>query len=113
MQGVTVKVMRPDELQAKDAHGNPVKVWSPEVVENVLVNKPNTDDLTNSSYLTNGYTLSYQLAFPKTWNESLLGCKVVIPGDPMGYDVIGDPRPVPHNCPTAWNYTVLIGRAHG
>lgn len=114
MRGIKVVVLRPEE-RGVDTHGNPVYKTTEEVVDNVLVNKPTTEDLLDSGSIANGYVLTFSLAFPKTWNKPLRGCRLLIPYvDPSReFYVIGDPRPIPHSCPTQWNYKVLVGVANG
>lgn len=110
MQGASVIVIRPVET-GRDDHGNATYRYDTQIIDDVLVNKPSTADVTNSQALTKSISLSWVLSFPKTYQESLRGCYVVLPAIiNQKYKVIGDPQPIPPaNCPTRWNYTVMIG----
>lgn len=114
MRGTKVKVLRPEQ-KSIDAHGNPIRAYAEEIVDNVLVNKPSTQDLIDNQALMTGYTLNFILAFPKTYQKELRGCKIVIPlvNPDYEFDVVGNPQPIPHNCPTKWNYKVEVGRING
>lgn len=114
MRGTRVKIIRPVQ-RGVDSHGNSVKVDSVEYVDNVLVNKPSTQDLIDNQAMMTGYTLNFTLGFPKTFTGELRGCRVVIPIVNPNYEfaVIGNPQPVPHNCPTQWNRKVEVGTING
>lgn len=109
-KGVTVTVYRPsDEV---DAHGNRVAQYTTETVTPVLAN-PNATAEQRDAVQPYGARVSGVLAFPKTYTASLAGCLVEVPGWPGRFEVIGDPLPVVHDCPTKWNRKVLIMRSDG
>ena len=66
---------------------------------------------------TDGVTVAYTLHFPKTFNESLEGCEVILPEPWSGsgtYKVIGNPTPyMAENTPTKWHMPVEVEAAHG
>lgn len=60
----------------------------------------------------NGVTVSFTVHFPKTYEESLRDCSMVIRGDT--YDVVGDPQAyTPENTPGLFNRAVEVTRADG
>ena len=104
MRGSTVLIYRPLDAGI-DSHGNAIYSDDIETVDDVLINKPSTDDMRDSAALTNGVEASYSLAFPVTYTKSLRGCSVVMPciDAEKRWRVIGDPRPIPHNLPHRLN----------
>lgn len=112
IKGVTVTVRRPSSTQ-KDRFGNPVKEWTTETVNNVLVSPGATADL--EAARPEGVTVDLSLHFPKTYNEPLEGCEVMLPAPWSGtYAVIGAPTPyIDANTPTPWHMPVEVAAAHG
>lgn len=59
-----------------------------------------------------GISSGLTLHFPKGYEGSLRGCKVVVRG--VEYDVVGDPLPFTgKNTPTRWNRPVKVVRVDG
>lgn len=111
--GVEIRVLRPEEVEY-DRFGN--ETYSEETaesVQNVLIVPGATDNLEASR--PQGVSISYTLHFPKTYNKSLRGCKVVLPKPWDGtYKVVGDPKPyMDGNTPTKWHMPVEVEVAHG
>lgn len=115
IRGVCVTVLHPGEL-TRDRLGNQVR-GEPvqEVVADVLVQPGPTADMDASR--PEGVTVAYTLHFPKAFEGSLMGCRVLLPAPwarEGGYRVIGDPMPyMAENCPTRWNRTVEVEVADG
>lgn len=104
MVGKTITVQRPS--YSYDASKNEITTWKDESVENVLVAPVSAADIQELDR-THGTKARIRLGFPKTYSDSLRGCRIV-PGDPFPgtYAVIGDPMPnMVENCPTEWWYT--------
>lgn len=60
----------------------------------------------------NGVTVSYTVHFPKTYEEPLRGCSLVIRGDT--YAVVGDPQAyTSENTPGLFNRPVEVTRTDG
>lgn len=114
MRGIVVNVVR-SNIKGTDSHGNPISRDDVEVVENVLVHRPTTQDIIDNQTIETGYDLTFSCVFPKTYEKSLRGCRIVIPKvDPKReFYVVGDPKPIPHGCPTKWNRKVLVGVSNG
>lgn len=112
IKGVTVTVRRPT-TSGTDRFGNAVKTWTTETVNNVLVSPGATADL--EAARPEGVTVDLSLHFPKTYNESLEGCEVVLPAPWSGtYSVIGAPTPyIDANTPTPWHMPCEVMAAHG
>lgn len=112
ISGITVTVERP-VYGAADRFGNATRTWKSEDVENVLVAPGSTDDM--EAARPEGVEVAYTLHFPKGYDESLEGCKVVLPAPYTGeYSVVGDPRPyMDANTPTPWHLPVQVEAAHG
>ena len=103
ISGVAVEVMR-RSAAGKDAHDTAVKnEWTAETVENVLPQLGATSDL--EAARPNGVEVVMTFHFPKTYEQSLRGCRVKYLG--VEYAVVGDPQPyLSENCPGDWNRTV-------
>lgn len=106
--GETVEVVRStvsyDEL-GEPVYGEPER----ERIE-VLVCPGSTSDL--DATRPNGVEVVFTLHFPKTYTESLQGCRVEVRGGT--YEVIGDPQPYTvANTPGAWNLSVEVKRVDG
>ena len=112
IKGVSVTVKRPSS-NADDRFGNPVVTYTDETVVNVLVSPGATTDL--EAARPDGVTVDMTLHFPKSYTQSLEGCKVVLPDPWSGtYDVIGAPSPyIDANTPTPWHMPVEVRVAHG
>lgn len=112
IKGVAVTVRRPS-TSGTDRFGNPVKTWTTETVNNVLISPGATADLEASR--PEGVTVDLSLHFPKTYNLPLEGCEVVLPAPWSGtYNVIGVPTPyIDANTPTSWHMPVEVTAAHG
>ena len=114
-RGLAVTVLRPVQGGA-DRLGNPTRAGHvSEVVEDVLVQSPSTDDM--EAVRPYGAAVSLSLQFPIAYHGSLRGCEVVLPEPCAGtYRVIGDPMPdphAPHRYANRWDRTVLVERADG
>lgn len=120
IKGVTVGVYYPIASET-DRFGNtvvtysdgPVGVTGTEGVDNVLIVPGATSDLDASR--PEGVSVAFTLHFPKTFNNSLEGCKVELPAPYAGmYRVVGNPKPyMAENTPTKWHMPVEVEVAHG
>lgn len=106
-KGKTVTVVRRSKTYVA---GYPETQEDAETVGNVLVHPGATSDLGEGTR-ANGSVVAYTLCFPKTYERSLRAASVIIDG--LEYEVIGDPRPCPGNCPTAWNRNVEVSAVEG
>ena len=109
IRGEPVTVVRP--AIAYDDLGEPV-YGEPERTEvsDVLVTPGATSDMGASR--PNGIVVAFTLGFPKTYQEPLRGCSVVVRG--RSYEVVGDPQPLTaENVPGPYNYTVEVTRSDG
>lgn len=106
MRGAEV-IVRRDELSGKDAHGNATVQQSDEFVQNVLC-MPGVSKDDVEAVRPFGVEVAATLGFPKTYQRPLRGCRVYIPAWEAWFAVLGDPKPVPHNCPTKWNLKVWV-----
>lgn len=115
IRGVEATVVRPGEA-ARDRLGNMVPGEpSRTVVGDVLVATPSTEDM--EAARAEGVTLALTLHFPRSFSESLRGCRVELP-EPWarrgGYRVVGDPRPLMDaNVPGRWHMPVNVEAADG
>lgn len=116
MRGERVAVLR-RRRAGEDSMGEPVFEWAAEIVDNVLVRPLGGSDLADARR-PDGVRAEYRLAFPKTYEGELPGCRVALIDRGMGVDpgaalrVSGFPdrtRP----CPTLWNMTADVGRTDG
>lgn len=110
LSGRTVTVTRYEN--GYDDERDPIKVPTSERVENVLVAPGATSDIAETTR-PDGTKVAFTLAFPKPYAASLRGCDVAIDGEDGVYKVIGDPRPVRDNCPTAWWLTAEVEASNG
>lgn len=107
--GETVTVRTP--VYSLDEHNEQVTRWVDTAVENVVVAPGSTADVEDSTR-PYGTRAAFTLGFPKTFSESLRGCRCVVRGSE--YAVIGDPHPnTEANCPTAWWYTCEVEAVDG
>ena len=106
LRGDSVTVRR-EVLSGKDAHGNALVQQSDEVVQNVLC-MPGVSKDDVETVRPFGVDVAGTLAFPKGYGKSLRGCSIYVPAWQGWYKVLGDPQPVPHNCPTKWNLKVWV-----
>jgi hypothetical protein len=111
MRGAEVIVRRDSEV-GRDAHGNATVQQSTERVQNVLC-MPGVSKDAVELVRPFGVEVAATLGFPKTYNEPLRGCSIYVPAWRQWFEVVGDPMPVPHNCPTRWNYKVWVKRSDG
>lgn len=115
ISGTTVTVLRPN-FDGTDRFGEPVEVEpTAETVDNVLIAPGATDDLEASR--PDGVRVDLTLHFPKTYNQDLRGCTVMLPApwaNEKGYRVIGEPKPyMDANTPTKWHMPVEVVAVHG
>lgn len=112
MQGASVIVHAPTAATV-DRFGNVESTWTSYTVDDVLIAPGATADLEASR--PEGVQVAYSLHFPKTFSESLEGCKIELPAPYGGvYRVIGKPSPyMGANTPTRWNTPVEVERADG
>lgn len=106
------------ELGGTDAMGEDTVVWVPETVENVLWGPTRSESLSvvagglDAGGRTRGTRDTITAHFPKTYTESLSGCRLEAYG--RCWDVIGDPQPhLDHLAPGRWNRTVVARRVDG
>ena len=114
LKGTSVTVYKPiyGEL---DSMGEPTISWIETTVENVLF-QPTQSGGTGTHDLEvdriNGVSITPTFHFPKTYTESLRGCKIQYGGNE--YRVVGDPQPfMIENTPGDWNRTVPCEVAYG
>lgn len=94
-----------------DEHMEEVTTWDEATVQNVVVTPGATSDVLDSTR-PDGTRVDYTLGFPKTFTESLRGCRVVVRG--VECAVVGDPQPyTADNVPGGHNYTVEAVRVDG
>lgn len=104
-----VVVIRPVET-GRDSMNAPIYEWAEEPPVAVVVAPGATADLGASR--PEGVTVSFTLHFPKSYAESLRGCRVRVRGGE--YRVIGDPWPyTPENTPGAYNRPAEVEAVHG
>ena len=110
IKGVTVQLLEKTQT-GTDGFGSPVweKSWVP--VDNVLVGRPTTEEVTDTMNL-HGKTVDYVLAVPKgdahTWEDA----EVILPA-PFGgtYRTVGYPTAgIEANIPLSWNKKVRLER---
>lgn len=107
MKGRDVDVMTP---VVGYVDGDPVTEWRRERVYDVLIAPADTSDAGGADR-PNGDRVALSMAFPKTFEKSLRGCRVDVDGEQFA--VQGDPRPVESNCPTRWNRNVKAVKCDG
>ena len=84
-----------------DASMDAVTTWNETLVSDVLVDPTTGSDVEDNVRL-DGTRARMKLHFPKTFSDSLRGCKVTVRG--RDYRVIGDPQPYTDaNTPTRWH----------
>ena len=109
LTGETVTVKTP--VYEEDEHNELSVTWKETEVANVVVASGSTSDVEDSTR-PYGTRAAFTLAFPKTFDASLRGCRCVVRGSE--YAVIGDPHPnTIENCPTAWWYTAEVEAVDG
>ncbi len=109
MKGETVEVLRP--TITFDSQKREQKTWDSETVENVLVSPATSQDLATQIRLNETKSV-YTLAFPKTYDKPLRGCRCIVRGET--FDVIGDPQySTLENTPTKWWYSVEVKNVDG
>ena len=107
MVGREVAVVRPT---VEYIDGERVESTERETVQNVLVSPGATADGAANAR-PDADRVAYTLAFPKGYEKSLRGCRVVVDGEE--YAVSGDPRPCRENCPPAWWMKCEVKRLDG
>ena len=107
--GLTVTVYRPRDTV--DSHGNRVG-YTTETVADVLC-MPGATAEAQEAVKPYGAIAVATLGFPKDYQLGLAGCLIEVPGWPGRFEVIGDPLPVLHDCPTRWNRKVYVRREDG
>lgn len=114
IQGTQVIVSRPVTI-GKDSMGEPIEEWVSEAVENVLFQPGGGQDVTTydlDADRPNGVEIAVTFHFPKSYNESLRGCKITYLD--KVYRVIGNPQPyMVDNTPGDWNYAVRCEAVYG
>lgn len=112
MKGTSVIVIKPHGTEL-DRFGNEIFLYDRISVDDVLVEPGATANLEASR--PEGVQVVYTLHFPKSFTESLEGCKVELPNPWNGvYRVIGNPgRYMDANTPTRWNMPVEVELAYG
>lgn len=105
--GREVAVVRPT---VEYIDGERVEAITRETARNVLVLPGATADGAANAR-PDADRVAYTLAFPRGYDKSLRGCRVVVDGDE--YAVAGDPRPCRENCPTAWWMKCEVTRTDG
>lgn len=94
-----------------DASMDAVVTWTSTVVQDVLID-PSTGSDVEDNIRLDGTRARLRLHFPKTFNDSLRGCKVTVRG--TDYNVIGDPKPyTDENTPTRWHLPADVEVVNG
>lgn len=109
MTGETVTVQRPTEV-GRNSRNEPRFEWASEDVDDVLVTPgplADVDDATRPA----GVRVVWSLIWPKTYTESLAGCRVIVRGG-APLNIIGDPQAFPRS-PTRWDRPSEAGRTDG
>lgn len=102
-------VLRPNEA-GRDAMNAPVYEWVEEPPVSVVVAPGATSSL--GAERPEGVSVAMTLHFPKTYRESLRGCRVRVRG--TVYRVVGDPQPyTEENTPGLYNRPVEVEAVHG
>lgn len=123
MRGISVQVTRAIFTGEYDAHGiEIVEYEEPVTVDRVLV-MPSTQQDNSSGDISHGKVMEAtrpygvtqlcNFTFPKTYNLPLRGARIYVPYLDETFDVVGDPHPIAHGCPTRWNYSVQGVRVDG
>ena len=108
IQGIDIKIVIKTQTGTDDFN-RPIYETSEEIVHDVLVGEPSTDDITSSMSLY-GKKAKYTLAIPKgdthTWEDT----QVILPPPFTGtYVTIGYPTAgIETNIPLRWNKKVLV-----
>lgn len=103
-------VYRPVEGEP-DPMGEPAVEWVPEEVDGVLWIQHLADRIEDADRPA-GTEDEVKLHFPKTYTESLLGCRIGVCG--RLYEVVGDPVGyMPGLTPGKWNRAVIARRVDG
>lgn len=116
LKGETVQIYTP--TIEYDENKDEVISWSGAEVENVLFGRPTTEQVDEAMRLY-GVHAQYTLGIPKSYTDSLRGCKVTRNRDggmdnPPEYIIAGDPQPLPPEiCPTPWNREAIAGWTDG
>lgn len=110
-KGESVTVKTP--IIAYDENKDEVATWTEVELDNVLFGRPSTEQVDEAMRLY-GVHAQYVLGIPKTFTDSLRGCKVYRPRDGRTYMIAGDPMPIPSEiCPTPWNREAIAGWVDG
>ena len=111
LKGETVVVER-EVSPGFDELGDPLPgVWVPETVENVLVAPGASADLDASR--PDGVEVKWNLHFPKGYQATLRGARVIVRGQEPCY-VVGDPQHyTAENTPGPWSLPVEVGDVRG
>ena len=96
-----------------DENKDEVATWTEIELDNVLFGRPTTEQVDEAMRLY-GVHAQYTLGIPKTFTDSLRGCKVYRPRDGRTYTIAGDPMPIPPEiCQTPWNREAIAGWVDG
>lgn len=101
------------KIRTGTAPGNsPIFEWVPETVTDVLVSPGPRDDVTDA-HRPDGTKVAWTLHFPKTFNKSLRGARIIVRGE-APRSVVGDPKPFSAaNTPTRWHMPVELEGTDG
>ena len=104
-----VVVIRPTRM-GRDSMNAPINEWHDELPVSVVVAPGTTADLDASR--PEGTSVVMTLHFPKSYTDSLRGCRVRVRG--VEYSVVGDPQPyMAENTPGPYNRPVEVERVVG
>lgn len=110
IKGEQVIVLHPSS-SSTDPFGAPIKEYTEEPVENVVIHPSDPSDYTATNR-PEGTTIQWVLHFPKTYTASLRECLVNVRGEV--YAIEGDPMPFMNvNTPTPWNRKAYALRIEG
>ncbi|MBD8218204.1 hypothetical protein IFU40_06100 [Microbacterium sp. CFBP 13617] len=109
IRGERVIVQRAVEV-GKNSRNEPRLEWRDEPVDNVLCIPGPLADVTDAMR-PRGVRVEWSLYWPKTYTQSLAGCRVIIRGgEPL--NIVGDPQSY-MGAPTRWNRPSEAGRTDG
>lgn len=113
IKGIPIKIIIKTET-GTDWTNAPIYEETEEIVENVLVGEPTTDDVISTLNL-HGKRVAYMLAIPKGDDHNWTDTEVILPPPFDGrYRTIGEATAgIEENIPLMWNKKVKVERYGG
>lgn len=110
IKGIAITLIVKEQVGVDDTD-RPIYETSEEIIDDVLVGEPSTEDITNELNLS-GKKLAYTLAIPKGDTHSWIDTEVILPAPFEGrYRTIGYPTAgIEENIPLRWNKKVKLER---